>query len=521
MPRPPKRNLASLSHVNSNRTDTNDLLNKLAKSASWWRRFFESSDAGEIHQIILELSPLDLAALDRRVRESWTAYRFYNLQNWQALRPSDVDRLAQSKFATSLVGLASFHSSGHVREAAVVELASRRTGKELPFLLIRLNDWVLQVRDAAATALRTRIEPPYAVHFLANISLVLRLRDCGRVEKKFVDDICDLLKRAECKDVLRAGTTSKDKAVRRISFQLAAEAEPSTRAAIIRAAMTDPDAVARSWAARHLLPDVPLEELPGVVEPMLKDRFMPVRRDALWYAATKRPDIAKQSLRLALLDDHASMRETARQFLTVAAVENVREFYSEAVKCGAPKTLSAAIRGIGETGCAADVSLLHSFLTSPLTKIRRAAVYSIGRLDVEGQMAQLVSRLSDTKPSVSREALKALQSKARNISMAELEQLFANGGAFYIRRNALTLISHAEKWKKLPALLKACADKHARIAEQARRALKDWSRNYNSSYAEPTRDDFDRISSALRKAEPTLPRRFAAELRATLRTYFT
>jgi hypothetical protein len=220
--------------VNPNRTDTNVLLKKLAKSASWWRRFFESSDAEEIHQIISELSPLDLAALDQCVRESWTAYRYYNLQNWQALRPSDVGRLAQSKFATSLVGLASFHLNGHVREAAVAELASQRTGKELPFLLIRLNDWVPQVREAAASAVQARIKSAYAVHLLANISLVFRLRVCGRVEKKFVDDICGLLKGAECEKILRAGTTSKDKAVRRISFQLAAEAEPSARAAISR-----------------------------------------------------------------------------------------------------------------------------------------------------------------------------------------------------------------------------------------------------------------------------------------------
>jgi hypothetical protein len=302
--RSPKQILTAFPHVKPNQSETNELLKKLAKSASWWRRFFESDDAEENHQIISNLPPLDLAALDQRIRESSMAYRYYNLHNWQSLRPSDIGRLAQSVYAPSLVGLASSHSSGYVREAAVVELASQRTGNELPFLLIRLNDWVSEVRNAAASAVRARIEPTYAVHFLANISLVLRLRTCGRVEKKLVDDICDLLKRAECKGVLQAGTTSRDRAVRRISFQLAAEAEPSTRAAIIRAAMTDPDAVARLWAARQFLPEVLSEELPGVVEPMLKDRFMPVRRDALWYAATRRPDIARQPLRAALLNNH-------------------------------------------------------------------------------------------------------------------------------------------------------------------------------------------------------------------------
>jgi hypothetical protein len=177
---------------------------------------------------------------------------------------------------------------------------------------------------------RARIEPAYAVHFLANISLVLRLRICGRVEKKFVDDICNLLKSAECKEVLQAGTTSKDKAVRRISFQLAAEADPSTRAAII----------------------------------------------------------------------------------------------------------------------------------------------------------------------------------------------FAAQAHFHVRRNALTLVLHTDKWKKVPVLLKACADKDARISEQAARALHAWLQNYNSSFAEPTREDFQKISHALSQFESSLPHGFAAELRACLKIYF-
>src|ERR1043165_3801922 len=116
--------------------------------------------------------------------------------------------------------------------------------------------------------------------------------------------------------------------------------------------MTDPEAVARSWAVRHFLPDVSPDELPSVIEPILKDRFMPVRRDALWFAVTKRPDIAKQALRAALLDKHISMRETARQFLTAAEVKDARTFYTEAVEAGNDKYCFGAICGLGETGTA-------------------------------------------------------------------------------------------------------------------------------------------------------------------------
>jgi hypothetical protein len=499
--------------------DTKELLRKLTESTSWWQRFVASTDSAEVHQLVSELSPLDLAALDQRVR-GYDSYGYYVSQDWHNLRASDVGRLARSGFVVSLVGLTSFHHNGYVRQASVEELARQRGGKELPFLLIRLNDWVSQVRDLASTAVRARLEPPYAVHFLANLALVLRLRNCGRVDRTFLEDVCALLKRPECKGVLQSGMASNDKAIRRISFQLAAEADPSTRTAILRAVMTDSDAVARSWAVRHFLPDVTPDELPSVIEAMLSDRFLPVRRDAVWAVATKRPDLAVEPLRRALLDSHVSMRETARQFLSVAGVADARSFYVEAIERGLETNRFAAICGLGESAGASDVGLLLPFLISSLPKLRRAAVYAIGKLDVEGCLAELTRLLSDAKASVSREALKALLPKVRQIPLNELERLLAYDPNFHVRRNALTLILHAEKWKKLPALLNACADVDAKIAELATRGLRDWFVNYNRSFAEPTREDFNSIEAALRKVEAKLPLKSATELRDCLKTYF-
>ena len=61
--------------MKSKTSEPSELLNKLAKAASWWRRFFESNDAEQIHQIISELSPLNLASLDQRVR-GYGAYSY-------------------------------------------------------------------------------------------------------------------------------------------------------------------------------------------------------------------------------------------------------------------------------------------------------------------------------------------------------------------------------------------------------------------------------------------------------------
>ena len=83
--------------------------------------------------------------------------------------------------------------------------------------------------------------------------------------------------------------------------------------------------------------------------------------------------------------------------------------------------------------------------------------------------------------------------KAGHVPLDELERLLTLNGNFHVRRNALTLILHTTKWRKLPAMLNACADEDTKIAGLAARALRDWFVNYNRSFADPTRTDFERM----------------------------
>jgi HEAT repeat protein len=479
-----------------------------------WRAAAEA-----VHRLLATLAPLDLAALDQRIREIGSYDRERD-RRWRKLRPSDLSRFVSSEFAVSLLGLASFHSSGYAREAAVEKLSALDSGQELPFLLIRLNDWVVPVREAAARAVNTRLRPEYAHHFLRNLRLVLRLESCGRANRALVDIICGLLRRAECQEVLQAGMKSSDRALRRASFQLAANAEQSARAVIIRAALADTDPVARAWAVKRFLPEVTAGELPSIAAPMLADRFMPVRRDTLWALATKCPDFAAEPLKRALLDSHFGMREVARCFLAADGHFDIRKFYLDAVQRREARTLAAAIRGLGETGKPEDAGVVSEFLNAPKPSLRRAATYAVGKLDAEHFVAQLMQMLADEMPGVSREALKALLPKARHQSLDDFWKLFANDKRVFVRRNTLVLMLRFGKWEKLPPLLLACADEDKLLAEIAAGAVHDWIVHYNGSYAEPTRRDFENIESALRKVHTRLPRKSVDEIRACLKIYF-
>lgn len=472
-----------------------------------------------VHRLLQTLAPFELASLDQRIRMMGASDRGLD-HGWRKLRPSGLRRFSSSEFAASLFGLASLHNDGYVREAAVNSLATLDDGQELPFLLIRLNDWVAPVRDVAAQAVNSRLRPDYAAHFLRNLRLVLRLQACGRTNRALVDSVCELLREPECRDVLQAGMKAGDRALRRASFQLAAGAEQSVRALIVKAALTDTDSVARAWAVRRFLPEVSADELASVAMPMLSDRFMPVRRDALWALATKRPDLATEPLRRALLDRHVGMREVAGHFLSADSRLDVRRFYLDALRAGDPGGLETAIRGLGETGRAEDAALVVPFLESPKSRLRRAAVYAVWKLNPERFDAALTKLLADQMPGVSREALKALTPRARHQSLEELWRLFTVDQRVFVRRNALTLILHFGKWQRLPPILLACADNDARLSGLAQNALRDWIRNYNRSFAEPKRADFEKIQHALTCSEARLPHHAAMEIRACLKDYF-
>lgn len=95
------------------------------------------------------LKPGELPWLDQVMRDR-SPYRWSYPSAWADLKPGQLDKVCRFlAISTFPLGLASFHFNGHVRESAVRPLGDVFNGTELPFLLLRLNDWVPQVRGTA------------------------------------------------------------------------------------------------------------------------------------------------------------------------------------------------------------------------------------------------------------------------------------------------------------------------------------------------------------------------------------
>jgi hypothetical protein len=166
--------------------------------------------AAAVERLLSAVTPEDLARLDSVFRERSPYAGRYRME-WHRLAPSDLGRLESfSGQRIILLGLANFHESGYIREEAVLRLAKSTGGTELLFLLIRLNDWVAEVREAARLAVGPRLSPPYAGSLVENLPLVARLGQAARADhNQVVEAVESLLKSAECRDALLRAVLQK------------------------------------------------------------------------------------------------------------------------------------------------------------------------------------------------------------------------------------------------------------------------------------------------------------------------
>jgi len=448
--------------------------------------------------VLLSLSgsaPSELAQLDRRVRSA-SPCRKPGESQWPQIGVNEMARiLGAPEPDVHLLGLISFHQSGYIRELAVCRLTQITSGQELPYLLLRLNDWINPVSQAALKAVESRVTPQYADAFVRNILLAFNLAEQKRRQNgPVLSAVMDLLRRPECRATLWQGLAATEKQARRLCFHILREADDGRLLESVPQMLTDTDPVIRQAAAQTARVALPDDAL-GVLLPLMKrDSFVPVRRAALYACLERLPELAPAELHEALLDNSAAMRGIARYHLSQAGAFDVTDFYRRALKTSPV----AALDGLGETGTAQDAERLLPYLSHPVTKVRRAAVKAVSRLDGDNHMMALFAALGDERPSVVHEAREALRPRLGLLGGDTLWRLFKTASQPHVRRDVLALLASLPKWESIPFLVEAAADEDPAIGDLAAKRLRGWSSGYNSSFVRPTQAQTVRLEEALR-----------------------
>lgn len=468
-----------------------------------------------VAKLIAHTEPKDYLFLDEQTR--WYLDSQYQTgASWEKLDSDTINLLVQAPNGNLAVGFATFHRNGYVRQAAAQALSGIHDGSEIPFLLIRINDWVDPVREAATRIVFEKIKPEYSRHFLRYFKLADRLRGCGRANEEVIKGIETLLKQPEAISLLKEGVASKDRWLRRQSFRLAVESQSEQRFGFLLGILSDPDPILRLWSARQVLSELSVDRLREMGPRLMRDPLMSVRCAALDVLVKRLPEIAVAELQKSLTDTHLSVRELARYHLVQRGWTNFDEFYIKNLNSKILSSRVTAVFGLGETGNANHVSLLIPFLADSSKGIQKAAIKAIGVLDGAKQIEIIQSMLKSDSTGVSKCARLALEPFRQLLDFDQLWETSVHDARLHVRKNALLLLFSLTTWSRLKYIIMACAESDPKIAELARQHLGRWRQR--STCGSPPDHDVEMLRELLPKYEQRLDKEFVRQMKFLIKT---
>jgi hypothetical protein len=451
--------------------------------------------------------------LDEGVRAITAEYRYYARPDAPHMPTGKVKLLFDfGKYSRAAFGLASFHANGYVREEAIHLLALLNDGGELPFLLLRLRDWVPEVQRTAAAAVKEHLARADAFQWARYLPLVYRLKNAQRLDHSaFAGEVEALLLSEPRGAALMKAMFLDDNAVRRLSLRLGMDHPGIGHKELITIALGDPDTTIRRMAARMVREKMNKPDKESLLPLMKENRSAAVRREALLLAVEL--GLGGADLEKALLDSQAAVRYLARFYLREAGMTDFAEFYRKSVGRGNRRIVGPALLGLGETGMEADRELIMPFLRDDDKALVKAAIRALDRLWPGGGEEVFLEALRAAHPGISRAARDALVKRLNAKTRRELPALLKGPHPLYMRINALYLMSRAERWESLACLLDSMRSDDAKIAEKSLHYVIRWVSRFNTSFTKPDHHSIEKIRSSIDKASAVLGEKLAGQIR--------
>lgn len=428
---------------------------------------------------LIEACPVyELVWLNEHVRE-WRPSPVI----WKRVVEREVHKIDQA--STIRLSVLTMHWSGYIREAAVRRMIREDESYSFPYLLLRLNDWVPEIRQLARAALERKLKPEHAKLWMENIMLVERLRICGRDSfESFIESVYHLLRQKECRFVLHNARVSPEPSIRQFAFRISLEAEGTDTRMIMEQALRDENPAIRRWAAQRVDRMLSGQKLREALFGMQLDSVPSIRREGLAVLATMYPDDAKAIIMDRLLDSNLPVRDTARRYAKRWMNVSYAEWYLDVIWGDDQHHLAAAISGLGETGDKADAEVLYEYAKHPSIAVRKAVIRGLMRLDASSYGTHFVDLLKSPQPGISREACRALMHHPYLIQPDVMADLLSDPDALpHVVRNVLRIISSMSKWNQVGLLLlQLPAARHEWVKQAIHRQLYNWARYPNRSY---------------------------------------
>jgi HEAT repeat protein len=405
----------------------------------------------------------------------------------------------EGRVATHMFGLASLNTSGFIREEAVRKLAGTKDPQVPPYILLRLADWVPQVRAAAETAFRKFLSAEYVSVLLRHHPIIEHLQ---RVERADLSNELGLLAalllapeaRVQVLDLL----DHPDSGQRRFAYSLL-ERDPGNLPILLDKAVHDELPVIRAWAVDNAgkEPDDKAIRSLGI---LMDDSSARIRAAALRMAATNYWGQFGEEIRARIFDNAGGVRCAAIYHLRQHGSTDVAELFRSRLRGGHEADIGV-LAGLSEVGTAGDYDLIQPYLEHRRARLRSAALAALGRLNRERAAGPALRALADSSGRVRREAISLLMRLAPGGHLDEMRKVVREG-TIQAKTAGLGILALTGRWNVLADILEALAADDPEVVVAGWKALNHWSAEV---WHPATAEDIQKAQQALEAVKRKSP----------------
>lgn len=462
-----------------------------------------------IHDVLHTFHTPGILRLSEQFRE-YTSMEWF--ADWRQVTPEKLAKMISDKEVLhSVLWLGTFHPNGYFRERCVRYLAHDE--EAIGYVILRLNDWVEQVREAAFSCLDEMIDVAQDEALLQALPYMDKVKKGRRrpnevviyFEGKLESRIQQMFQKSAGEFNI-ARISSYDFYLRKSLYPMLLSNHKLPRPAVDELLAREKSENGAALLLRLILAnyDCTDEEL----DTYMHHKNSVVRRRAIEYKYAKQQN-AWEGLEQFLLDTNKGVRELVCYILRRYTDIDIMQFYVEHLDS---HKVHIAILGIGENGTRADAKYIYPYLETEQTAVLKNAIWTLGRL--VGSDAENIywKYLQDERITVAKSAYQAAKNSRTYYPADSLYQRVLSCEDKIRRRYYIHLLLQDSSWRIMPYLLMLYHDADEAVAKHV--SSKIACRVY---YAKVSRSEADRIRNILYDTQYGIPENLIEDIELDLK----
>ena len=394
----------------------------------------------------------------------------------------------EEKTYLQLLGIASLNSSGYVREKAVKELARLKNPDGLKFILLRLGDWVVEVREAAIEGISSFLENNYIEDLLKQLPTIDWLLKVERVDLSPVYNriIQFILSQEFSEEFFIKIKNYDDKTRRRFYKAFLSNKRPTKEQLII--IREDKSFLVKLELIKHLS-TFDIDDQKELIAGFLQDPSAKVRLDALYASKSFSPYFENKISKL-LSDEAASVRDLSRHLLKNKGID-FATLYRERI--AHQQFLYGSLLGLFETGNSEDLLIFERYINAEKSKLVVASLTSINKFNSDKAKQYSLELLVHPIKKIRSKAVEVLAKSCDIETLQKVRDIYAKGD-YHIKKTILKLYNKIGGWNIVGDLLLALVDENVDIQNLGWQLLDKWKAKAIRLFTTPPPKEMERAN---------------------------